>query len=150
MLGLLRKVIGDTDARHLKKLQKYIDNIEAQGEEIKKLSDDGIKKKTEEFKKRYQDGENLEGLLPEAFAVVREGATRSLGMTHYPVQLLGGIVLHRGDISEMKTGEGKTLVATLAVYLNAITDKGVHVVTVNEYLARRDAQEMGNCINFWV
>ncbi|WP_416147196.1 preprotein translocase subunit SecA [Salipaludibacillus sp. HK11] len=148
MLGLLRKVIGDTDARHLKKLQKYIDDIEAQGEDIKKLSDDGLRKKTDGFKQRYQDGEKLEALLPEAFAVVREGATRSLGMTHYPVQLLGGIVLHRGDISEMKTGEGKTLVATLAVYLNAITGKGVHVVTVNEYLARRDAADMGELYNF--
>ncbi|WP_280769518.1 preprotein translocase subunit SecA [Salipaludibacillus daqingensis] len=148
MLGLLRKVIGDTDARHLKKLQKTIDEIEAQGEDMKKLSDDGLRKKTDEFKKRYQDGEKLESLLPEAFAVVREAATRSLGMTHYPVQLLGGVVLHRGDISEMKTGEGKTLVATLAVYLNGITEKGVHVVTVNEYLARRDAQEMGKLYAF--
>ncbi|PYZ92826.1 preprotein translocase subunit SecA [Salipaludibacillus keqinensis] len=148
MLGLLRKVIGDTDARHLKKLTKTIDEIEAQGEEIKKLSDDGLRQKTEEFKQRYQDGEKLEDLLPEAFAVVREGATRSLGMTHYRVQLLGGVVLHRGDISEMKTGEGKTLVATLAVYLNALTGKGVHVVTVNEYLAKRDAEEMGKLYTF--
>ncbi|MCE7793154.1 preprotein translocase subunit SecA [Salipaludibacillus sp. CUR1] len=148
MLGLLRKVIGDTDKRHLKKLDRQLDQIDSFGDEVKKLSDEGLRKKTEEFRQRYRDGEKLEDLLPEAFAVVREGATRSLGLTHYRVQLLGGIVLHRGDISEMKTGEGKTLVATLAVYLNAVTEKGVHVVTVNEYLARRDAEEMGKLYNF--
>ncbi|MBU9722265.1 MULTISPECIES: preprotein translocase subunit SecA [Bacillaceae] len=148
MLGLLKKVIGDTDARHLKKLQKHVDKIEALADDMKKLSDDGLRKKTEEFKERYRNGESLEDMLPEAFAVVREGSTRALGLTHYQVQLLGGIILHHGDISEMKTGEGKTLVATLAVYLNAITEKGVHVVTVNEYLARRDAEEMGKLYNF--
>ncbi|MBU9712790.1 preprotein translocase subunit SecA [Evansella tamaricis] len=148
MLGLLKKVIGDTDARHLKKLQKHVDLIESLSEDMKKLSDDGLRQKTEEFKERHRNGESLEDLLPEAFAVVREGATRALKMTHYPVQLLGGIILHHGDISEMKTGEGKTLVATLAVYLNAITEKGVHVITVNEYLARRDATEMGKLYNF--
>ncbi|SES38641.1 preprotein translocase subunit SecA [Salipaludibacillus aurantiacus] len=148
MLGLLRKVIGDTDKRHLKKLDRQLDQIDSFGDEVKKLSDEGLRKKTEEFRQRYRDGEKLDDLLPEAFAVVREGATRSLGLTHYRVQLLGGIVLHRGDISEMKTGEGKTLVATLAVYLNAIPEKGVHVVTVNEYLARRDAEEMGKLYNF--
>lgn len=148
MLGLLKKVIGDTDARHLKKLQKTVDEIESISEEMKKLSDDDLRKKTEEFKERHRNGESLEDLLPEAFAVVREGATRALGMTHYPVQLLGGIVLHHGDIAEMKTGEGKTLVATLSVYLNALTEKGVHVVTVNEYLVRRDAAEMGKLYEF--
>ncbi|MGJ9385407.1 preprotein translocase subunit SecA [Salipaludibacillus sp. CF4.18] len=148
MLGLLRKVIGDTDAKHIKKMQKTIDQIEALSDDMKKLSDEALRNKTTEFKERYKNGEKLDDLLPEAFAVVREGSTRSLGLTHYQVQLVGGIVLHRGDISEMKTGEGKTLVATLAVYLNAITEKGVHVVTVNEYLARRDAAEMGKLYTF--
>ncbi|MDQ0254555.1 preprotein translocase subunit SecA [Evansella vedderi] len=148
MLGLLKKVIGDSDERHIKKLQKTVAQIEALADETRKHTDDGLRKKTEEFKERYQNGESLEKLLPEAFAVVREGSTRALGLTHYPVQLIGGIILHHGDIPEMKTGEGKTLVATLSVYLNAITGKGVHVVTVNEYLARRDAEEMGKLYQF--
>ncbi|ADU31829.1 preprotein translocase subunit SecA [Evansella cellulosilytica] len=148
MLGLLKKVIGDSDARHIKKLQKTVDQIEALADDIKKLSDDGLRQKTEEFKERYRNGEKLESMIPEAFAVVREGATRALGLRHYSVQLIGGIILHHGDIAEMKTGEGKTLVATLAVYLNAITEKGVHVVTVNEYLAKRDAEEMGKLYTF--
>ncbi|RNA67537.1 preprotein translocase subunit SecA [Alteribacter keqinensis] len=149
MLGLLKKVIGDTDARQIKKWQKTVDKIEELGESMKKLSDDDLRKKTEEFKKRHQeDGESLEDLLPEAFAVVREGSTRALGMRHFRVQLLGGVCLHQGDIAEMKTGEGKTLVATLPVYLNALTGKGVHVVTVNEYLARRDSTEMGKLYEF--
>lgn len=148
MLGLLKKVIGDSDARHLKKLDKMIEEIETQHEEMKKLSDGDLAGMTEKFKQRYADGEKLDDMLPEAFAVVREAATRALGMTHFRVQLSGGIVLHRGDIAEMKTGEGKTLVGTLSVYLNALTGKGVHVVTVNEYLARRDAEEMGKLYNF--
>ncbi|MCT8140170.1 preprotein translocase subunit SecA [Anaerobacillus sp. CMMVII] len=148
MIGFLKKVIGDPSQRQLKKMQKTVDQIEALESEIAKLSDDGLRQKTEEFKKRYQDGEELDQILPEAFAVVREGAKRVLNMRHYPVQLLGGIVLHEGNISEMKTGEGKTFVATLPVYLNAISGKGVHVVTVNEYLARRDAEEMGKLYNF--
>ncbi|SDZ34089.1 preprotein translocase subunit SecA [Evansella caseinilytica] len=148
MIGLLKKVIGDSDLRHIKKLQKTVDQIEALSDDMKKLSDDGLRQKTAEFKERYKNGESLEGMLPEAFAVVREGATRALGLRHYPVQLTGGIILHHGDIPEMKTGEGKTLVATLAVYLNALTEKGVHVVTVNEYLARRDAEEMGELYKF--
>lgn len=148
MMGLIKKVIGDSDARHLKKMDKTIGEIEAQHEEMKKLNDDDLRGKTEQFKQRYQDGEKLEDLLPEAFAVVREAAARTLGMTHFRVQLVGGVVLHRGDIAEMKTGEGKTLVGTLSVYLNGITGKGVHVVTVNEYLARRDAEEMGKLYNF--
>lgn len=148
MIGFLKKVIGDPSQRQLKKMQKTVDQIEALESEYEKLSDDGLRQKTEEFKKRYQDGEDLDSLLPEAFAVVREGSKRVLHMRHYPVQLLGGIVLHEGNISEMKTGEGKTLVATLPVYLNAISGKGVHVVTVNEYLARRDAEMMGQLYNF--
>ena len=114
------------------------------------LNDDELRAKTDEFKQRYVDGASLDSLLPEAFAVVREAAQRSLGMRHFDVQLIGGMVLHEGKISEMRTGEGKTLMSTLAVYLNAITGKGVHVVTVNDYLARRDATEMGVLYNFWV
>ncbi|MDG5786650.1 preprotein translocase subunit SecA [Evansella sp. AB-P1] len=148
MIGLLKKVIGDSDGRHLKKLQKTVDQIEGLSDDMKKLSDDGLRQKTAEFKERYRNGEKIEKILPEAFAVVREGSTRALGLTHYPVQLIGGIILHHGDIAEMKTGEGKTLVGTLAVYLNAITEKGVHVVTVNEYLAKRDAEEMGKLYKF--
>ena len=148
MIGFLKKVIGDPSQRQLKKMQKTVDAIEALESDIQKLSDDGLRQKTEEFKKRYEDGESLEKILPEAFAVVREGSKRVLNMRHYSVQLLGGIVLHEGNISEMKTGEGKTLVATLPVYLNAITGKGVHVITVNEYLARRDAEMMGELYNF--
>ncbi|WP_096202446.1 preprotein translocase subunit SecA [Bacillus sp. FJAT-45350] len=148
MFGLLKKVIGDPSQRDLKKMQKIVDQVEALGDEIKKLSDDGLRQKTEEFKKRYQDGESIDQLLPEAYAVVREGSTRVLKMTPYPVQILGGIVLHKGNISEMKTGEGKTLVATMPVYLNAITGKGVHVVTVNEYLASRDCEIMGELYRF--
>ncbi|PRO65613.1 preprotein translocase subunit SecA [Alkalicoccus urumqiensis] len=148
MIGLLKKVIGDSDARHLKKLDRLVEQIESRADEMKQLSDESLSAKTEEFKKRYQDGEKLDDLLPEAFAVVREASTRVLGMTHFRVQLIGGIVLHRGDISEMKTGEGKTLVATLPVYLNALTGKGVHVVTVNDYLARRDAEDMGKLYQF--
>ncbi|QOY36987.1 preprotein translocase subunit SecA [Anaerobacillus isosaccharinicus] len=148
MIGFLKKVIGDPSQRQLKKMQKTVDQIEALESDIAKLSDDGLRQKTEEFKKRYQDGETLDSILPEAFAVVREGSKRVLNMRHYSVQLLGGIVLHEGNISEMKTGEGKTLVATLPVYLNAISGKGVHVVTVNEYLASRDAQMMGQLYNF--
>ncbi|MFC4737003.1 preprotein translocase subunit SecA [Bacillus daqingensis] len=148
MIGLLKKVIGDSDARHLKKLDKLVAEIDEYGEKIKQLSENELRGKTVEFKKRLADGETIDDLLPEAFAVVREASTRVFGMTHFRVQLIGGIVLHRGDISEMKTGEGKTLVATLPVYLNALSEKGVHVVTVNDYLARRDAEEMGKLYNY--
>lgn len=149
MMGLLKKIIGDPSQKQLKKMQKTVELIEALSEDTKKLSDDALRQKTEEFKKRVQDnGEKLDDILPEAFAVVREASTRVLKMRHYPVQLLGGIVLHEGNIAEMKTGEGKTLVATLPVYLNALTGKGVHVVTVNEYLARRDAETMGELYQF--
>jgi len=112
------------------------------------LSDEQLKAKTPEFKRRLSQGETLDDLLPEAFAVVREASRRVLGMRHFRVQLIGGVVLHQGRIAEMKTGEGKTLVATLPVYLNALEGKGVHVVTVNDYLATRDSEWMGNCIIF--
>ncbi|WP_100405439.1 preprotein translocase subunit SecA [Bacillus solitudinis] len=148
MIGLLKKVIGDPSQRQLKKNEKVVDKIDALADEIKKLSDDGIHQKTEEFKKRYQQGESLDDLLPEAFAVIREASTRVLKMTPYRVQLLGAIGLHQGNIAEMKTGEGKTLVGTLPVYLNALTGKGVHIVTVNEYLARRDCEMMGELFRF--
>ncbi|WP_026700728.1 preprotein translocase subunit SecA [Salibacterium aidingense] len=148
MIGLLKKVIGDTNQRSVKKLEKTTEEIESYADEMKKLSDDGLRKKTEDFKERYQKGEPLDDILPEAYAVVREAATRVLGMTPFRVQLMGAIVLHQGDISEMKTGEGKTLVATMPVYLNAITGKGVHVVTVNDYLAGRDSEDMGELYRF--
>ncbi|WP_066175525.1 preprotein translocase subunit SecA [Bacillus marinisedimentorum] len=148
MLGILKKVIGDGNQRQLNKMQKTVDQIEAMADEMKKLSDDGLRGKTEDFKKRYADGEDLDKMLPEAFAVVREASTRVLGMTPYPVQIIGGIALHEGNISEMKTGEGKTLAATMPAYLNALTGKGVHIVTVNEYLASRDAAEMGQLFEF--
>ncbi|MFB4164569.1 preprotein translocase subunit SecA [Alteribacillus sp. JSM 102045] len=148
MIGLLKKVIGDTNQRSLKKLQKTVDEIESYAEEMKQLTDDHLQAKTEEFKERYNNGESLEKMLPEAFAVVREASTRVLGLTPFRVQLMGAIVLHDGDIAEMKTGEGKTLVATMPVYLNAIAGKGVHVVTVNDYLAGRDSETMGELYRF--
>ncbi|MGY4688953.1 preprotein translocase subunit SecA [Salibacterium sp. K-3] len=148
MIGLLKKVIGDTNQRSVKKLEKTTEQIEQYDEEMQKLSDEELTGKTETFKQRYKDGETLEDLLPEAFAVVREAAYRVLGMKPFRVQLMGAIVLHQGDISEMKTGEGKTLVATMPVYLNALTGRGVHVVTVNDYLAGRDSEDMGELYRF--
>ncbi len=135
-------------SRYLKKLSKEVDKINRLEPEIEKLSDDELRMKTLEFKNRLEGGATTDEILPEAFAVCREGAKRSLGMRHYDVQMLGGIVLHNGQIAEMRTGEGKTLVATLPVYLNALSGKGVHVVTVNDYLAKRDAEWMGKLYNF--
>ena len=122
---------------------KIVEQINALEDDFIKLSDEELKNKTLEFRSRLKEGETLDDILPEAFATVREAAKRTLGQRHYDVQLIGGIVLHKGMIAEMKTGEGKTLVATLAAYLNAIEQKGVHVVTVNDYLAKRDAEWMG-------
>ncbi|WP_057767591.1 preprotein translocase subunit SecA [Cytobacillus praedii] len=147
MLGILNKVF-DQNKRELKRLTKIAEQIEALAADTEKLTDDELRGKTEEFKARYQKGETLDDLLVETFAVVREGAKRVLGLYPYPVQLMGGASLHDGNISEMKTGEGKTLTATMPVYLNAISGKGVHVVTVNEYLASRDANEMGQLYEF--
>ena len=147
MAGILNKVF-DPNKREVKRLTKMTEQIEALATEMERLSDDELKGKTEEFKTRYQNGETVDDLLTEAFAVVREGAKRVLGLYPYPVQLMGGISLHEGNISEMKTGEGKTLTSTMPVYLNALTGKGVHVVTVNEYLASRDASEMGQLYKF--
>ncbi|MBX9974373.1 preprotein translocase subunit SecA [Cytobacillus firmus] len=147
MLGILNKVF-DQNKRELKRLTKMAEQIDALASDMEKLSDEQLREKTEEFKARYQKGETVDDLLTEAFAVVREAAKRVLGLYPYPVQLMGGISLHDGNISEMKTGEGKTLTATMPVYLNALTGKGVHVVTVNEYLASRDATEMGQLYEF--
>ena len=146
--SLLRKVFGSRNDRILKRLQKNVNKINRLEPELEQLSDDQLCAKTDEFRKRFQDGETLDQLLPEAFAVAREGARRALHMRHFDVQLIGGMVLHEGKIAEMRTGEGKTLVATLFCYLNALTGKGVHVVTVNDYLARRDAAWMGALYQF--
>ena len=144
----MEKIFGDLNAKEVRKVEKIVDQIEAYDEEMQALSDDELRAKTQEFKGRLAEGETLDDLLPEAFAVCREGAVRSLGMKHFRVQLIGGVVLHQGRISEMKTGEGKTLVATLPAYLNALEGKGVHVVTVNDYLAKRDAEWMGKLYSF--
>ncbi|MFB1052255.1 preprotein translocase subunit SecA [Paraliobacillus sp. JSM ZJ581] len=147
MRGLLKKVF-DGNQRQLNQLQKIVDQIEALENDYEKLSDDALKAKTEEFKQRYQDGEQLDDLLVEAYAVVREGAKRVLHMRPFSVQLLGAVALHDGNIAEMKTGEGKTLASTMPAYLNALSGKGVHIITVNEYLASRDAEEMGKLYEF--
>jgi preprotein translocase subunit SecA len=144
----LNKIFGTKHERDMKRLQPLIDSINALEPKMKALSDEQLKAQTPHFKERLAKGETLDAILPEAFAVCREAAWRVLGMRHYDVQLIGGIVLHRGTIAEMKTGEGKTLVATLAVYLNALSGKGVHVVTVNDYLAKRDAEWMGRLYNW--
>ena len=146
--SLLRKVFGTRNDRILKRLQKNVNKINLLEPDLEKLSDDQLRARTDEFRKRYQDGETLDQLLPEAFAVAREGARRVLNMRHFDVQLIGGMVLHEGMIAEMRTGEGKTLVATLFCYLNALPGKGAHVVTVNDYLARRDAAWMGKLYQF--
>ena len=145
---MLKTLLGDPNARKLKKYQPYITEVNLLEEEIKSLSDEQLKGKTVEFKQRLAKGETLDDILPEAFAVIREAGSRVLGLRHFDVQLLGGIILHTGQIAEMKTGEGKTLVATLPSYLNALTGKGVHVITVNDYLARRDAEWMGQVHRF--
>ncbi len=148
MANILRKIFGSKNDRELKKLQPLVRRINAEEEALKQLADEQLRGKTAEFRERYKKGESLDELLPEAFAVVREAAVRTLGMRHFDVQMMGGIVLHQGKIAEMKTGEGKTLAATLPVYLNALTGKGVHVVTVNDYLARRDSEWMGTIYRF--
>jgi preprotein translocase subunit SecA len=142
-MNILNKIFGDENNKTLKKIQPIVDKINSLEESISHLSDEELKAKTTEFKEQLKNGKTLDDILPEAFAVVRETAKRNLGERHYDVQLIGGIALHQGKISEMRTGEGKTLVATLPVYLNALTGKGVHVITVNDYLSRRDAVWMG-------
>src|SRR4051812_5249327 len=149
MLGALaRSLFGTANDRIVKGFDKPVAKINALEPEFIKLSDEQLRAKTPEFRERLGKGENLDDLLPEAFATVREAAKRTLGQRHFDVQLKGGMVLHQGKIAEMKTGEGKTLVATLPVYLNALEGKGVHVVTVNDYLARRDSEWMGQIYTF--
>lgn len=148
MLGLVKKIFGDSNDREIKRMLKTVEAINEMEPEFQALSDDELRNKTSEFKERLEKGEELDDLLPEAFAAVREASRRTLGKRHYDVQLIGGIALHEGKIAEMRTGEGKTLVATAPVYLNALLGKGVHVVTVNEYLAQRDSVEMGKIYEF--
>ena len=148
VVSFLKKIVGTKNDRELKRLDRYVREINALEPDIQKLSDDELKNKTQEFKNRLNQGESLEDILPETFAVVREVGKRTLNMRHFDVQLIGGVVLHEGKIAEMKTGEGKTLVATLPIYLNALTGKGVHLITVNDYLARRDSEWMGTIYKF--
>ena len=145
---MLKTLFGSANDRFVNKLQPTVDKINELEPEIQKLSDGDLKARTGVLKKRHEDGESLDDLLVDAFATVREAARRALGERPYDVQLMGGIVLHRGMNAEMKTGEGKTLVSTLPVYLNALTGKGVHIVTVNDYLARRDSAWMGQIYEF--
>ena len=147
-MKLLEKIFGTYSSREIKRILPIVDKIEAIEEDLKKLSDDELRAKTDDFKNRLKSGETLDDILPEAFATVAEASSRVLGMRHFRVQLIGGIIIHQGRIAEMKTGEGKTLVATLPVYLNALEGKGVHVVTVNDYLAKRDSIWMGKLYNF--
>src|SRR3990167_501900 len=147
MKKILKRVLGDPQIKTLKRLTRRVSEINAHADAYKKLSDAKLKAKTAEFKKRLEK-ESLDALLPEAFAAMREASTRTLKQRHFDVQLIGGMVLHEGSVAEMKTGEGKTLVATLPIYLNSLTGKGTHVVTVNDYLAQRDAGWMGQIYNF--
>src|SRR5512139_1732334 len=149
MIGnLIKKIVGSKNERELKRIRPIISHVNELESQIQSLSDDQLRAKTPEFKDRVEKGASLDEILPEAFAVVREAARRTLGERHYDVQLIGGIVLHEGKIAEMATGEGKTLVATLPAYLNALEGKGVHIVTVNDYLARRDREWMGAIYQF--
>ncbi|MBR2404954.1 MAG: preprotein translocase subunit SecA, partial [Clostridia bacterium] len=147
-LKLIEKIFGTYSSREIKRIMPLVRKINELEPDIQKLSDKELKGKTDEFRTRLAAGETLDDILPEAFAVVREASWRVLGMRHFDVQLIGGIILHQGRIAEMKTGEGKTLVATLPCYLNALEGKGVHVVTVNDYLAKRDSEQMGKIHRF--
>ena len=147
-MNVVEKVFGTHSERELKRIYPIADKVESLRDSMMALSDEELKNKTKEYKKRYEEGETLDDLLPEAFATVREAARRVLNMEHYRVQIIGGIILHQGRIAEMRTGEGKTLVSTLPAYLNALTGRGVHIVTVNDYLAKRDAEWMGQVHEF--
>ena len=147
-MGLVDKILRAGEGKAVKQLAKIAHEVNAFENQIISLDDDALRSKTAAFKLRYENGESLDSLLPEAFAVVREAAKRTLGQRHYDVQVMGGAALHRGNIAEMKTGEGKTLVSTLPAYLNALTGKGVHIVTVNDYLAERDSEWMGRVHRF--
>ena len=148
MKHFLTKIFGDPQAKIIRRLRKRVRQVNGLTDEYKKMKDAALKKQTAELKKKLEKGKTLDEILPEAFAVVREAGDRVLGMRHFDVQLIGGMALHEGNVAEMKTGEGKTLVATLPTYLNALTGKGVHVVTVNDYLAQRDAGWMGPVYDF--
>src|SRR5210317_2023304 len=145
---LVKKIFGSRNDRLVKRMLKSVERINVLEPAMSELSDEALAAKTVEFSERLANGETTDALLPEAFAVVREASKRVLGMRHFDVQMIGGMVLNQGKIAEMRTGEGKTLVATLAVYLNALLEKGVHVVTVNDYLAKRDAEWMGGIYRF--
>ncbi len=147
-MNIVEKIFGTHSERELRRITSLVDGIEALRPDMQALSDEALRGKTQEFKKRLSEGQTLDDLLPEAYAVVREAARRVLNMEHFRVQLIGGIILHQGRIAEMKTGEGKTLVSTLPAYLNALGGRGVHVVTVNDYLAKRDAEWMGQVHEF--
>ena len=147
-MGLFTALTDKLDSLELKKYYKILDKVLALEDDYKQISEQALKNKTAEFRSRLENGETLDDLLPEAFATVREASSRILNMRHFPVQIIGGIILHQGNIAEMKTGEGKTLVATLPAYLNALEGKGVHVVTVNDYLATRDADWMGKLYEY--
>ena len=147
-MNIVQKIFGTHSARELKRITPLVDKIESLRPDMQALTDEALREKTQEFKKRLDEGATLDDLLPEAYAAVREAARRVLNMEHFRVQLIGGIILHQGRIAEMKTGEGKTLVSTLPAYLNALTGRGVHVVTVNDYLAKRDAEWMGQVHEF--
>ena len=147
-MNIIEKIFGTHSEREVKLVMPLVEKIESLRPKMMEMSDSQLRALTIEYKKRYNEGESLDSLLPEAYATVREAARRVLDMEHYPVQLIGGIILHQGRIAEMRTGEGKTLVATLPAYLNALTGRGVHVVTVNDYLANRDAEWMGQVHEF--
>ena len=147
-MGLFSKIFGTYSEKEVKRVMPIVQKINSLEPSIQELTDEELMAKTPYFKEQLKNGKTLDDILPEAFAVVREAAKRVLGMRHFDVQLIGGIILHQGRIAEMKTGEGKTLVATLPVYLNALTGEGVHVITVNDYLAKRDSEWMGNLYRF--
>ena len=147
-MSFFDKIFGTYSDRELKKVKPIADKVMALEGDMEKLTDAELKAKTSEFKERLKNGETLDDLLPEAFAVMREASWRVLGMKHFYVQVIGGVILHQGRIAEMKTGEGKTLVSTLPAYLNALTGKGVHIVTVNDYLAKRDSEWMGKVYRY--
>ena len=147
-MKVIDKIFGTRSQRELKRIMPMVDQIEALRPTMQQMSDEALRARTAEFKKRLEEGEKLDDILPDAFATVREAAKRVLNMEHFRVQLIGGIIMHQGRIAEMRTGEGKTLVATLPAYLNALEGKGVHVVTVNDYLAKRDAEWMGQIHEF--
>ena len=147
-MSIISKVLNAGEGKKIKALEAVVPRVNALEPEISALSDDALRGKTPEFKQRLENGEPIDKIMPEAFAVTREGAKRIIGQRHFDVQLMGGAALHRGWIAEMRTGEGKTLTATLAVYLNALWEEGVHVVTVNDYLAKRDSEWMGQVYRF--